>query len=92
MELNLDKNKKELFIKTFVWNSLIEFFEKENKLDIKKYLISISIKWKTIFITTNNPTFNSELLLLEEKIRKLISQKLLKMWLDFWEYELKYKV
>lgn len=92
MELNLDENKKELFIKTAFWNSLIEFFKKKKNQDIENYLVSISIKWKTIFITTNNPTFNSEILLFEENIKKLISEKLLKIWVDFWKYELRYKV
>jgi hypothetical protein len=44
MKLYLDKNKKELFLKTFFWNTVIAVFLTEKNMDIKPYLISVQIK------------------------------------------------
>jgi hypothetical protein len=44
MKLNIPDDKKELFIKTSIWNSVIEVFKSEKNIDITEYLISIQIK------------------------------------------------
>jgi len=34
MELGIDKNKQEVFIKSTMWNSIIEVFKTEKNMDI----------------------------------------------------------
>ena len=68
MKITFTKEKTELFIKTAVWNSLVEIFKEEKNLDISKFLISIKISKNNILIKTNKPILNSEMFLLSEKI------------------------
>ena len=65
MKITFTKEKTELFIKTVVWNSLVEIFKEEKKLDISKFLISIKISKNNILIKTNKPILNSEMFLLK---------------------------
>ena len=60
MKLHLSEQKKILFIKTSVWNSIKNIFQVKKDLDISKYLISIKIlenikvipiPWVTAFTT-----------------------------------------
>jgi len=90
MKLNIPDDKKELFIKTSIWNSVIEVFKSEKNIDITEYLISIQIKWKTILVKTNKPIINSEALILNNKIKKNFWEKLKKLWINFYDFELKY--
>ena len=68
MKLFLNEKKTELFIKTSLWNSIIEVFLKEKNIDMSSYLVSIQIKNQTLLIKTNNPLINSELNLFYDKI------------------------
>jgi hypothetical protein len=44
MKLELSKPKEELFLKTALWNSIVEVFKHEKNIDLTSYLVSISIK------------------------------------------------
>jgi hypothetical protein len=44
MEIKLESSKREVFIKSFLWNSIIEIFKSEKQIDITDYLVSITIK------------------------------------------------
>jgi hypothetical protein len=44
MELNISLDKQEVFIKSTMWNSIIEVFKIEKNIDITNYLVSIQLK------------------------------------------------
>jgi len=76
-----------------LWNAICEVFLEEKNIDIKDYLISISQNWKTVFIKTNKPIINTQLLELEWKFLKKFKEKM-KNISDFEEennnFEIKY--
>jgi hypothetical protein len=90
MELKISEDKKEIMIKSIMWNSIIEVFKAEKNIDITSYLISIQIRWKTILVKTNKPIINTEALILDDKIKILFFEKLKKIWIKFYNFELKY--
>ena len=90
MELNIPESKKDIFIKSTMWNSIIDTFKTEKNIDITKYLISIKIQGNTLLLKSNKPLFNSEALLLDDKIKILFSKRIKKMWIIFEKYEIKY--
>jgi len=90
MELNIPIEKQEVFIKSTMWNSIIEVFNIEKNIDITDYLVSIQLRWKTILIKSNKPIINNEALLLDDKIKKEFELKLKKIWINFWDYILRY--
>ena len=91
MKLYLTKEKKELYIKTLVWNSLVDFFKKEKDLEIEKFLVSVKLVWKKIIVTTKKPIFNSEAILFKDKIFSDLKEKFEKIDLDFAEFEVIFK-
>lgn len=90
MQLNIPQDKQEVFIKSTMWNSIIEVFNNEKNIDITNYMISIQLRWKTILIKTNKPIINTEALILDDKIKQLFSEKIKKLWIKFYDFELKY--
>ena len=82
--------KAEVIIQSIIWNTIIEIFEEEKKIDIKKYLVSIKLKWENILVKTNKPIINTELYLLNEKIKKVSQDKLQKLWLYKINFDIKY--
>lgn len=90
MKLYLNKNKKELFLKTFFWNTIIEVFLSEKKIDIKPYLVSVQIKWNAILLKTNNPLINWELRLLNWIIKENFSKKTSNLEINIDDLEFKY--
>lgn len=90
MELNIPIHKQEVFIKSTMWNSIIEVFKSEKNIDITSYMISVQLRWKTILIKTNKPIINTEALMLDDKIKQLFSGKIKKMWIKFYDFEIKY--
>ena len=90
MQLNIPEDKREVFIKSMIWNSVIEVFKSEKNMDITSYMISVQLRWKTILIKTNKPIINTEALLLDDKIKNSFSEKIKKLWIKFYDFELKY--
>ena len=90
MKLYFTEEKKKLFIKTSVWNSLIEMFQKEKDIDISEFLVSIKISEKDIIIKTNKPILNSELILLQSDLKNILIEKFEKAEIDFVDFELKF--
>lgn len=90
MKLYLTPKKTELFIKSSVWNSIVEVFLDKKQIDVSNFLISVKISWKKIFIKTNKPIFNSEAILLEQEIISLLKTKIEKINLEDFDFKLKY--
>ena len=90
MELNLSKQKQEIFIKTIIWNIIIDIFKVEKNIDITQYLVSIKIKWNIIIIKTNKPIINTELLILNTKIKKSFKEKFWMIKININDFEFKY--
>ncbi len=90
MEFNIPKDKQIVFIKSFMWNSIIEVFKKERNIDITNYLVSIQLRWNTILVKSNKPIVNTEALILDDKIKEVFEKRIMKIWVKFWNYELKY--
>lgn len=90
MQLNIPVNKQEVFIKSIMWNTIIEVFKSEKNIDITSYMISIQLRWKTVLLKTNKPIINTEALMMDDKIRLLFSEKIKKIWIKFYDFELKY--
>ncbi len=90
MKLNLNLDKRELFIKTAIWNSFINVFKREKNIDVSNYMVSVQIRWKTILIKTNKPIINHEANLLHQKIYADFSEKLKYIELDNYDFELKF--
>lgn len=90
MQLNIPLDKQEVFIKSIMWNTVIEVFKTEKNIDITSYMISIQLRWKTVLIKTNKPIINTEALMYDDKIKLLFSEKIKKIWIKFYDFELKY--
>ena len=90
MELNIPLEKQEVFIKSTMWNSIIDVFKEEKNIDITDYLVSIQLRWNTILIKSNKPIINNEALLLDDKIKEKFEIKIKKIWIYFNNYNLKY--
>lgn len=90
MKLFLNEKKTELFIKTSLWNSIIEVFLKEKNIDMSSYLVSIQIKNQTLLIKTNNPLINSELNLFYDKIISSFQNKIKNIDLKNYNFDMKF--
>lgn len=90
MELNLSWEKRNLFIKTAVWNSILEFFLDKKWIDVRDFLVSIKISDNKIFVKTNKPIFNSEANIYIDFIKEIITKKFYKVWLWDYIFELKF--
>lgn len=90
MQLNIPINKQEIFIKSIMWNTIIEVFKGEKNMDITSYMISVQLRWKTVLVKTNKPIINTEALMLDDKIKQIFSEKIKKMWIKFYDFEIKY--
>lgn len=90
MDFKVPENKKELFIKTAVWNSFIEVFKEKKNIDVTEYLISIKVNFDNIVIKTNKPIISSEALLLDREIKEKIDKKLFSLNIKLWIDNIKY--
>jgi hypothetical protein len=83
--------KKEIIIKSIIWNTIIEEFFKIKNIDIKDYLKSIKIIWNVIIVKTGKPILNREILNYENIFHEEIEKKLKKVWLIIVNLEIKFK-
>ncbi len=91
MEISTKKNNlNETIIKSIIWNNIIDLFITEKNIDITPYLISVTIKPKTIIIKTNKPIINTELLTIDDKIKNILNEKFKKLWVKFYDFDIKY--
>ncbi len=90
MKLFLSDKKRELFLKTSLWNSIVDTFKDEENIDISSYLVSVQIKWNTILMKTNNPLIKSELNLFYDKISFSFQNKIKNLDLKSYEFEIKF--
>lgn len=84
------KNLYEITIKSLVWNSIIEVFNDEKKINIKEFLVSVQIKKKKIFVKVNKAIIKSEIQLLENKILEKVENKFKKLWFKWKDLEIVY--
>lgn len=91
MKLALNKDREELFIKTAIWNSIIEIYKLEKGIDISEYLISVKIRNNIIIVKTNNPLINWELLNHNDKIVKSFKNKIKNLETKVLDFEIVYK-
>jgi len=82
--------REEVIIKSIIWNTIISEFKNEKWIDVTPYLVSIRLKNKVVFIKTTKPLINSELLLIEKEIKENSLKKISKLWLKFWDFEIKF--
>jgi len=84
------KRKEDVIIKSIIWNTIIDIFKKNKNINITPYLVSISLKWENILVKTTKPIINSELLILNKEIKKTSKEKLLKIWIKLYNFNIKY--
>ncbi len=84
------KWKKDVIVKSIIWNTIIGIFKLKKNIDITPYLVSIQLKNNIILVKTNKPIINSELLLLDEEIKKALKERLLKIWIKIFNFNIKY--
>ncbi|MDD3144846.1 MAG: hypothetical protein PHV23_01925 [Candidatus Gracilibacteria bacterium] len=90
MKLFLNDKKRELFLKTSLWNSIVDTFKDEKNIDISSYLVSVQLKGSTILMKTNNPLIKSELNLFYDKISFSFQNKIKNLDLQSYEFEIKF--
>lgn len=94
MEINKNLNQKNLsntVIKSIIYNTIINIFKEEKKIDITKYIISTKFVWEIILVKTSKPIINTELYLLNNNIKKVCLEKLNKLWFKYKNFDIKYK-
>lgn len=84
------KKKQNVVIKSIIWNTIIDIFKQEKKIDITPYLTSVTIKWNVVLIKTKKPIINTELNAIHDIIKNKLSEKFKKMWIKFFDFEIKY--
>ncbi len=77
--------------KSIIYNTIIEVFLDQKKIDIKSYLISIKEVWNIFLVKTTKPIINTELYLLNTEIKEKSLKKLNKIGFKFIEFDIKYK-
>lgn len=82
--------KQEIIIQSIIWNTIIEIFKEKKNIDITPYLVSIKLKWENILVKTNKPIINTELYLISEEIKKISTNKINKIWLNYRDFEIKF--
>ncbi|MCP4523733.1 MAG: hypothetical protein GY828_05980 [Candidatus Gracilibacteria bacterium] len=87
----LSKQKQEAIIKSLLWNSIVEVFNNEKKIDITEGLVSIKKSGSTLRVTSNNPLLSQEFIYLDDKIQKLFKNKVIKIGIILGDCEIKYK-
>jgi len=90
MKLNLSEDKKELFIKTSIWNSFIDVFKQKKSIDVSDYMVSVQIRWKTLLIKTNKPILNAEAKILYNDIYDSFYNKIKYIEMNDYNFELKF--
>ena len=82
--------REDSVIKSIIWNTIIEIFQAEKKIDITPYLVSVKNNWTTIVVKTNKPAINFELNNIKSQIKKTSLEKLKKLWFKFKDFEIKF--
>ena len=77
--------------KSIIYNTIIEVFLEQKKIDINSYLISIKEVWNIFLVKTTKPIINHELYLLNEEIKEKSLLKLNKIGFKFVDFDIKYK-
>lgn len=89
--MELSKSKLDLFLKTALWNSIVEIFQNEKNIDITNYLVSINVRENKLIVKTWNPIINTELLNFDEKIKETFKKKTKNLVKNFGDLEVVYR-
>lgn len=90
INFSIPEDKRELFIKTSIWNSVVEVFKSEKKIDVTDFLISIQVRSDSILVKTWRPLLNSECNIYDDKIKEKFLSKISKMWIKLENIEIRY--
>ncbi len=83
--------KRDQILASIIWRSIINDYWELKKIDITSYIISIKLVWNIIFIKTEKPILNTELLHIENILLQNIDLKLQKIWLHIKNMKIKFK-
>lgn len=81
---------EDINFKSNLWNSVVNVMQNERWINVKDYLVSISVSWNTILIKTTKPIINAELTQYQDKIYIDFKEKMQKMWFTYKDFEIKY--
>jgi len=84
------KWKEDVIIKSIIWNTIIDIFKTSKNIDIAPYLVSIQLKQSTVLVKTTKPIINTELLILDNKIKEASKKRILKIWIKLYDFDIKY--
>lgn len=87
----LSSQKKAAIIKSLLWNTCVDTFQKERNIDITEKIVSVKKNTSNFLITFNNPLLKQEYIFLEEIISQTFHKKLSKMWITQEKFEIKIK-
>jgi len=73
------KNRETVVIKSIVWKTIVDIFKEKKAIDITDFIISITFRGSVIFVKTNKPTINYELLNIQDTIKNETQIKLKKI-------------
>jgi hypothetical protein len=73
------KNRETVVIKSIIWKTIIDIFKEKKSIDITDFIVSITFRGSVIFVKTNKPMINYELLQIQDIITKETQTKLKKI-------------
>ncbi len=74
--------KQNQIISSLIYKSIINDFFEIKKIDITPFVISIKLNENIIFIKTNKPIVNAELIHMQDILLKNINSKLSNIWIQ----------
>lgn len=84
------KNRETVVIKSIVWKTIVDIFKEKKAIDITDFIISITFRGSVIFVKTNKPTINYELLNIQDTIKNETQIKLKKIWIVIKDMEIRF--
>ena len=95
MEINKSinhKNLDEIVLKSLIYNSVFEIYFDKKNVDLKPYFVSVKILWNRIIFKVSKTIIRNEINLFRDEITESIQNKLQKIWIKFYDFELKFVV
>ncbi len=84
------KNRETLVIKSLIWKTIVDIFKEKKAIDITDFIISITFRGSVIFVKTNKPMINYELLNIQDTIKNETQIKLKKIWIVIKDMEIRF--
>lgn len=80
--------KQNQILSSIIYKSIISDFLEIKKIDITPFIISIKINENIIFLKTNKPILNAELINMQDILIQNISTKLSSIWIQIQNIQL----